>query len=947
MSVKTFKFKIANVLIFITFLLICLLLFANKVSASHAPVIPADPYATQMPLPQYALLADCNHGVFSPALVHWISPLNKPATTTVDVNYGDTSIPLQLNFSSATCFQSSGSVEATNLKVVRVYTAGVNGILNDELGFNIGAGAPVGTYRNTRNAFTYDRPAGFTTSGTVIITLGTKAINQFPGSPNFRCVAATPSPPSTTSLTNFAPCPETAVQFSIFINIINVPSEMRVSTTQSCTTIRGWAIDRDRQLSKLRYVLNMRAPAGGPNTVRVVPSPGRYASDITPQIPAYAWVDPLERNGHGLNVDISGRVAPGTTERFFLYVWGVDKAGVEDNTPQSLEFTIECPAPLARPPTGNIIAACNPASKRLDVTVNNISDPDITDPTVRARTQFTVIFYIRHTGSATWSQVGSRQTAAGQNSVTYQDSTHFDTSYHDVRAIIRGVDAFGNLAAPDSNPIESLNIPPCIVACNANDTQSPEPNGNMVFVVRITNNNSTAMAAALTEIVVQNARTGAFEPGLRQAANPSLPMDLDVNNPPPSSSTLSIPVGATATYTSGNISTTGLEPGRYLIHVAFAGSTYASCGSFVIGHKPYLKVFGGEVFAGSEDGSPTTSCPGWDPDRPKTIANDPNQPLIDTFSATSGVGRGGSATNLAAYALDSIYEFQSALFRSSAPLPASGLYFANFGVSDNGGSLGVIHCPFDYFGKKPSVNGDNMRDVTSTRGNAGNRQWLNVLDTFFPAKQDSFLVSGDITLGEQDISDGSSCVAQRQINLYVEGNVTLTGNIRASTAARACLQQAPRLLIVAKGNIRIGSDVTRVDGILIAQPNGSPNSGTIYTCREDNGSRISASDLYDDCNNQLVINGALAGHRIKWLRTYGTVRNSSGSNEYPGTSAGPLGGRCENAGDIASANNPRVQNICAAEIVIHAPDAYLSGPPQPSQSFGVTYDYIAALPPLL
>jgi hypothetical protein len=65
MNVRIFDQKKSVFFIYITILLVGLIVFSAKVHASHAPVIPAVPYASQMPLPQYAVLADCNHGLCS------------------------------------------------------------------------------------------------------------------------------------------------------------------------------------------------------------------------------------------------------------------------------------------------------------------------------------------------------------------------------------------------------------------------------------------------------------------------------------------------------------------------------------------------------------------------------------------------------------------------------------------------------------------------------------------------------------------------------------------------------------------------------------------------------------------------------------------------------------------------------------------------------------------
>ncbi|MEK7602686.1 MAG: hypothetical protein AAB459_00385, partial [Patescibacteria group bacterium] len=135
------------------------------------------------------------------------------------------------------------------------------------------------------------------------------------------------------------------------------------------------------------------------------------------------------------------------------------------------------------------------------------------------------------------------------------------------------------------------------------------------------------------------------------------------------------------------------------------------------------------------------------------------------------------------------------------------------------------------------------------------------------------------------------------------------------------------------------------------------------TCRNNNDfSRVGLNgnntvNLYDTCRNQLVVNGGILAYRIKWLLTFGSLRNSQdpGHLEYPGTptasSVAPLPFRaCENAGTLANngpIQGPSLVNICAAEIVIQSPLSYLSGPPMSADGYATTFDYISSLAPLL
>jgi hypothetical protein len=78
-----------------------------------------------------------------------------------------------------------------------------------------------------------------------------------------------------------------------------------------------------------------------------------------------------------------------------------------------------------------------------------------------------------------------------------------------------------------------------------------------------------------------------------------------------------------------------------------------------------------------------------------------------------------------------------------------------------------------------------------------------------------------------------------------------------------------------KGNIYVGSNVTRLDGVYIAQPDSGKPAGTtgrIFTCRSTGGGgRIADSDMASQCDNQLMVYGAFIADRIILQRTHGTL----------------------------------------------------------------------------
>lgn len=112
-------------------------------------------------------------------------------------------------------------------------------------------------------------------------------------------------------------------------------------------------------------------------------------------------------------------------------------------------------------------------------------------------------------------------------------------------------------------------------------------------------------------------------------------------------------------------------------------------------------------------------------------------------------------------------------------------------------------------------------------------------------------------------------------DVYIGGNITYEDN-PASPWTR---KTVPSLVIRASGNIYIDPSVTKLDGLFIAEPNGS-TGGNIYTCGTASFTRMSSASLYGSCNNQLTVRGSFVARKVNLMRTYGSLRDEKPVSTY-------------------------------------------------------------------
>lgn len=326
-------------------------------------------------------------------------------------------------------------------------------------------------------------------------------------------------------------------------------------------------------------------------------------------------------------------------------------------------------------------------------------------------------------------------------------------------------------------------------------------------------------------------------------------------------------------------------------------------------NEPYANFFGNDVRAGGSfngAGGCTSGTAGG----------------IDTYlrAGTDPRPRGSSA-QLGALSLGPISGFSSASLRTGTPVANTGLTFANTGGS-YGGSLGGSHCVPDFYGSKPSTANTTNPDINSVNGNASG----------------AYAFTGPQTLDSTTLRAG---ITQA---VYVNGDVYISNNITYDQSGWSIgadgKTNIPSFYLIVKGNIYIGANVTQLDGTYVAE--GSGTSGVINTCASNTFAAYPAGDLYNNCTNQLTVNGTFIANTVKLKRTFSSLRHSD-FGENP--NAGASNHNCSISG--GSSTDPRLD--CAAEIFNFSPETYLSNPAY-SPSSGLNsgkYDYIKSLSPVL
>lgn len=369
-----------------------------------------------------------------------------------------------------------------------------------------------------------------------------------------------------------------------------------------------------------------------------------------------------------------------------------------------------------------------------------------------------------------------------------------------------------------------------------------------------------------------------------------------------------------------------------------------------LANEPYAQFFGNDVSAGGEFDLASNSCTGSDPTHGTgSYAEGTIKAFVDGSGTLSARGAG---TQFAALAhgnnssgtsdKGAIYLFNTANLRTTAgayPTTPTGLTFAN--VSTNGpaygSSLGLAHCVPDYMATNPlASSGPNWSAAYSNLQTSG---------AYYSTSSISIGNVGDPAV---TLPNGTS------IAIYVKGNVTINRSIlftdtghTVSMTNGAYTTNIPSLFIIATGNINIAPSVNEVDGVYIAQPDGSGHGGVINTCATGTNDLFSAATCG---GTPLAAKGAFIANNVRLYRTFSSVRNSA-DGEYP-TTFNPSLANCSvgDNGQPLGQNNNRTGTlnfVCGSEVLEFNPELLLGSPNIGGQKSQGRFDDITSLSPVL
>ena len=117
--------------------------------------------------------------------------------------------------------------------------------------------------------------------------------------------------------------------------------------------------------------------------------------------------------------------------------------------------------------------------------------------------------------------------------------------------------------------------------------------------------------------------------------------------------------------------------------------------------------------------------------------------------------------------------------------------------------------------------------------------------------------------------------------VFVDGDLLIKENIINDNGLNKHFDfhSLGHITLIAKGDINIAPNVTRIDAVLVAQPGGIKNGttvgGVINFCFYDRFNNFTRGSVYhyNTCNKQIRVNGSLIAQRILFNRIYKTLAN--------------------------------------------------------------------------
>ena len=283
-----------------------------------------------------------------------------------------------------------------------------------------------------------------------------------------------------------------------------------------------------------------------------------------------------------------------------------------------------------------------------------------------------------------------------------------------------------------------------------------------------------------------------------------------------------------------------------------------------VAEQAYFEVVNGSSWSGG--GFPDAS-------RVEGYGQDWCSPLGEGRIRTASLNGVAGWSDYVTGAVGLIQNLGSGHINSPFPVNGSDLTFANIdGGTPTLGNFGEGRCITDlsrYLSDDTTRTGVRDLGASSTAWPSSNGQWVR---------------NGNLTINTQTISGGPSA---DRFTIYVNGTVTIAGDITFDNYRVSDKSEIPSLIIVATGGINVNPGVQNIEGIFFT-------NGEFDTCN------AATTYLTDGiCGDRLTVVGTVAARDIEFRRTHGGV---SGGN--------------------TSATCP--SGTCPAEQFIFSPEAYLA-----------------------
>lgn len=262
----------------------------------------------------------------------------------------------------------------------------------------------------------------------------------------------------------------------------------------------------------------------------------------------------------------------------------------------------------------------------------------------------------------------------------------------------------------------------------------------------------------------------------------------------------------------------------------------------VIGKKPKVQVWGGDLLVGGNTDTSTSSKSGktfgsWVEYAIFAVGN-----IKNTASGAAFAGQGIATSASSSFACD-----YSKLSFANAPSTAT-----NYATANCSGLASTIG-HYSNFLSAPDV---AARFPTNSSTPVVPGADLSSLSGVYTANTNLIITGGTIPKGKWVVINAPN------------RDITITGNINYTNGVLHNTGDIPQVVIIAN-NITINSSVINVDAWLIAK------NGNIYTCETD-------PKTVSDCANQLVVNGPVIANKL-------FLRRTAGSDKCNGSDCSPSG----------------------------------------------------------